>query len=348
MRTLEMSRVRSPFLVPFHHYRKEDLMWHFTFKGLAIGALSALAAHATGAETLRLAHGLPDTHPVHKAMVRFTELAKEKTSGAIEIKVFPNGTLGGERETLEQVQNGVLELTKASASPLETFAPEYKVFNLPFVFRDKEHFFKVLDGAIGESILNASKSRGFIGLTFYDAGARSFYAKKPINTPDDLKGMKIRVQQSPTTIKMVQALGAAPTPMAWGEVYPALQSGVVDGAENNITAMTTGRHGEVSKFYSRTEHQMVPDVLVISAAKWSSLKKPVQDALRQAAQESFVYQRTLWAEAEKVETAAAEKMGVKISTPNKQAFIDKVKPLLDTERKNKRVGDLLEQIAAVR
>ncbi len=299
-------------------------------------------------QSMRLAHGLNDKHPVHLAMVKFAELAKQKSNGELDIKVFPNGTLGQERETLEQVQNGILEMTKASASPLETFAPEYKVFNLPFVFRSKEHFFKVLDGQVGETILNASKSRGFIGLTFYDAGARSFYAKKPINTPDDLKGMKIRVQQSPTTIKMIQALGASPTPMAWGEVYPALQAGVVDGAENNVTALTTGRHGEVSKFFSQTEHQMVPDVLVISTAKWDSLKKPLQDALRAAAQESFVYQRGLWAEAEKTEAVAAEKMGVKFSTPAKQPFVDKVKPMLEEERKNARVAGLLDQINAVR
>lgn len=323
-------------------------MQRLNLKALTIGALTALAAHAAQAETLRLAHGLADNHPVHKAMVRFAELAQQKTKGEIEIKIFPNGTLGGERETLEQVQNGVLEMTKASASPLETFSPEYKVFNLPFVFRDKAHFFKVLDGQVGTSILNASKSRGFIGLTFYDAGARSFYAKKAINTPDDLKGMKIRVQQSPTTIKMVQALGASPTPMAWGEVYPALQAGVVDGAENNVTALTTGRHGEVSKFYSLTEHQMVPDVLVISSAKWDSLKKPLQDALREAAHESFVYQRQLWAEAEKTEAAAAEKMGVKFSTPSKAAFVTKVKPMMDEERKNPKIASLLDQIAAVR
>lgn len=313
---------------------------------LLVAGLTTTAAQAQ--QSMRLAHGLAENHPVHQAMVRFAELAKQKSNGEIDIKVFANGTLGGERETLEQVQNGVLEMTKASASPLETFAPEYKVFNLPFVFRDKEHFFKVLDGAVGESILAASKSRGFIGLTFYDAGARSFYAKKPINTPDDLKGMKIRVQQSPTTIKMIQALGAAPTPMAWGEVYPALQSGVVDGAENNVTALTTGRHGEVSKFYSQTEHQMVPDVLVISTAKWDSLKKPQQDALRQAAHESALYQRKLWADAEKTEAAAAEKLGVKFSTPGKEAFVAKVKPMLDEERKNARVAGLLDQITAVR
>ena len=313
---------------------------------LLLAGMGATSAWAQ-TQTLRLAHGLNDKHPVHLAMVRFAELAKQKSNGELDVKVFPNGTLGQERETLEQVQNGILEMTKASASPLETFAPEYKVFNLPFVFRSKDHFYKVLDGKVGETILNASKSRGFIGLTFYDSGARSFYAKKPINTPDDLKGMKIRVQQSPTTIKMIQALGASPTPMAWGEVYSALQAGVVDGAENNVTALTTGRHGEVSKFFSQTEHQMVPDVLVISTAKWDSLKKPLQDALRSAAHESFVYQRGLWAEAEKTEAVAAEKMGVKFSTPAKQPFVDKVKPMLEEERKNARVAGLLDQINAV-
>nr|WP_315188763.1 TRAP transporter substrate-binding protein [uncultured Albidiferax sp.] len=313
-----------------------------------LALFAACASQVAHADTLRLAHGLAENHPVHLAMVRFADLAKQKTKGEIEIKVFANGTLGGERETLEQVQNGVLEMTKASASPLETFAPEYKVFNLPFVFRDKAHFFKVVDGPVGAAILASSKSRGFIGLTYYDAGARSFYAKKAIATPDDLKGMKIRVQQSPTTIKMVQALGASPTPMPWGEVYSALQAGVVDGAENNITALTTGRHGEVSKFFSVTEHQMTPDVLVVSSAKWDSLKKPIQDALREAAQESSVYQRKLWQEAEKTEATAAEKLGVKTSNPAKAAFIAKVKPMLDEERKNAKLAALLDQVEATR
>ncbi len=315
---------------------------------LLMAGRAGLTCTAVKAEqSMRLAHGLAETHPVHLAIVRFAELAKQKSKGELDIKVFANGTLGGERETLEQVQNGILEMTKASASPLETFAPEYKVFNLPFVFRSKEHFFKVLDSPIGESILAASKPRGFIGLTFYDAGARSFYAKKAIAAPADLKGLKIRVQQSPTTIKMIQALGAAPTPMAWGEVYSALQSGVVDGAENNITALTTGRHGEVSKFYSITEHQMVPDVLVISTAKWDALSKPLQTALREAAHESAIYQRQLWADAEKTEAVAAEKLGVKISKPNKQPFIAMVKPMIDEERKNVRVATLLDKINAV-
>ncbi|MDP5238848.1 TRAP transporter substrate-binding protein [Uliginosibacterium sp. 31-16] len=311
-------------------------------------ALSLLASPAMAAEKFRLGHGLQEDHPVHLAMVRFADLVKEKSKGDMEVKIFANGTLGSEREMLEQVQNGVLEATKASASPLETFAPEYKVFNLPFVFRDRTQFFKVLEGPIGESILAASKPKGFIGLTFYDAGPRSFYGKKPINTPDDLKGMKIRVQQSPTTIKMISALGASPTPMPYGEVYSALQMGVVDGAENNVSALTVGRHGEVSKFYSDTEHQMVPDVLLFSATKWDTLNKAQQDILRQAARESFAYQKKLWADYEKAEQAKAEKLGVKFSSPEKQAFIAKVKPMIDEERKNPKIAAVLDQINATK
>lgn len=316
---------------------------------LVAGILLAFASHsALAAEKMRLGHGLPEDHPVHKAMVKFTELVKERTKGEVEIGVFANGVLGGEREMLEQVQNNVLEFTKASASPLETFSSDYKVFNLPFVFRDKMHFFKTLEGEVGEGILASSKRRGFIGLAYYDSGARSFYGKKPTQSPDDLKGMKIRVQQSPTTIKMIQALGGTPTPMAWGEVYPALQAGVVDMAENNVTALTNGRHGEVAKFYSETEHQIVPDVLVMSAARWDALSKANQDIVKKAALESYQLQKQLWAEFEKAERAKAEKMGVQFNTPNKQAFVDKVKPMIDEERKNAAIAKLLDQIAAVR
>ena len=278
----------------------------------------------------------------------FHHPVKERSKGEIEIKVFANGVLGGEREMLEQVQNGAIDFTKTSASPLETFSADYKVFNLPFVFRDRNHFFKVLESPVGESILASSKKSGFVGLAYYDSGARSFYGKKPINTPDDLKGMKIRVQQSPTTIKMIQALGGTPTPMAWGEVYSALQMGVVDMAENNVTALTTGRHGEVSKFYSDTEHQMVPDVLVISAARWDALKKTQQDIIKKAALESYQMHKQLWAATEKDAQVKAEKMGVKFSSPKKDAFIAKVKQMIDAERKNPATAKLLDQIAATK
>lgn len=310
-------------------------------------AVSAIAQTAVAVEKMRLGHGLAEDHVVHQAIVKFANLVKERSGGEIEISVFANGVLGGEREMLEQVQNGVLEITKASASPLETFSTDYKVFNLPFVFRDRDHFFKALTSPVGESILASSKKRGFIGLAYYDSGARSFYARKPIETPDDLKGMKIRVQQSPTTIRMIQALGATPTPMAWSEVYSALQTGVVDGAENNVTALTNGRHGEVCKFYSETEHQIVPDVLVISAMRWDSLKKEQQDILKKAALDSFEYQKSLWSEFEKVEREKALALGVKFNTPDKPAFAAKVKSMMDEERKDSAIAKLLDAIAAV-
>ena len=320
----------------------KHLVWAMS---LALG-LAGNAAWAV--EKMRFGHGLPEDHAVHKAIVKLADLVKERSNGEIEIKVFSNGVLGGERELLEQVQNGILEFTKASASPLETFSPQYKVFNLPFVFRDRAHFFKVLEGPVGESILASSKRAGFIGLAYYDSGARSFYGKKAVNTPDDLKGQKIRVQQSPTTIKMIQALGATPTPMAWGEVYPALQTGVVDGAENNVTALTNGRHGEVCKFFSETEHQMVPDVMIVSAARWNALKKPHQEIIKKAAVDSYEYQKTLWAAFEKVEREKSVAMGVKFNTPDKAAFVAKVRPMMAEESKNAVIGKLLAEIAAVK
>ena len=310
--------------------------------------LSVLAATSGAVEKMRLGHGLPEDHAVHKAVVKFADLVKERSNGEIEISVFANGVLGNEREMLEQVQNGILEITKASASPLETFSADYKVFNLPFVFRDREHFFKVLVSPVGESILASSRKSGFVGLAYYDSGARSFYGKKPFNTPDDLKGLKIRVQQSPTTIRMIRALGATPTPMAWSEVYSALQTGVVDGAENNVTALTNGRHGEVCKFYSETEHQIVPDVLVISAARWDALKKPHQDIVKKAALESFVYQKALWADFERTEREKALTMGVKFNTPDRQPFVARVRPMMEEERKNPAMARLLDGIAAVK
>jgi tripartite ATP-independent transporter DctP family solute receptor len=313
----------------------------------AVLALCVVSQAAGAVEKMRLGHGLPEDHAVHKAVIKFADLVRERSNGEIEINVFANGVLGGEREMLEQVQNGVLEITKASASPLETFSPDYKVFNLPFVFRDRDHFFKVLTSPVGESILASSKKKGFIGLAFYDSGPRSFYAKKAINTPDDLKGMKIRVQQSPTTIKMVQALGATPTPMAWSEVYSGLQTGVVDGAENNVTALTNGRHGEVCKFYSETEHQIVPDVLVISSMRWDSLKQQYQEIIKKAAIESYEYQKSLWSTFEKVEREKSLALGVKFNTPDKSLFVAKVKPMMDEERKNSSIAKLLEAIAAV-
>lgn len=314
---------------------------------LALGL--AFAAHSASAvEKMRLGHGLAENHPVHVAMAKFAELVKGRSNGELDITVYPNGVLGGEREMLEQLQNNVLEFTKASAAPLETFSRSYKIFNLPFVFRDQNHYMNVLEGSIGEEILLSSAKSGFIGLTFYDSGARSFYGKKAINTPDDLKGMKVRVQESPTTIKMMKALGATPTPMAYGEVYSALQAGVVDMAESNVTVLTVGRHGEVCKFFSYTEQQRLPDVLVVSKSRWDKFTKPQQEIIKKAAMDSFALQKDLWTKTETEEKEKAIKMGVQFNTPDKAPFVAKVKSMMADERKNAQVAKLLDQIEATK
>jgi tripartite ATP-independent transporter DctP family solute receptor len=200
---------------------------------------------------LKLAHGLPTDHPVHLAMVFMADRAEELSEGKLTVEVYPAGQLGSEQQCVELLQIGSLAITKVSAAAMESFAEAYKVFGLPYVFRSKEHTNKVLDGEIGRELLVSTEDKWIHGLCYYDAGSRSFYTKdRPINHPDDLSGLKIRVMQSITAVEMMRALGGSATPITWGELYTALQSGVVDGAENNPPSLYTSRHYEVCKYYS--------------------------------------------------------------------------------------------------
>ena len=214
--------------------------------------LGLLASVALGAEApaprkvvLKLAHGLDVTHPVHKAMVFMAERVKAKSDGRMQVQIFPNEQLGNEKECIEALQLGYLAMTKTSSAPMESFVPQMQVFGIPYLFRDSEHLWKVLNGPIGKKLLLAG-----------EPGARSFYAKKPINTPADLAGMKIRVQNSIMSIKMVQAMGGSPTPVPWGELYTALDQGVVDGAENNSPSFR----------YPRDQHAGVGQAVARAAA----------------------------------------------------------------------------------
>lgn len=238
----------------------------FTTSAVLLAGCLLLAFPALAKTTLKLSHNQDKSHAVHKAMSYLADKAKAYSDGELNIRIYPNATLGNERESLELMNSGALQMVKVNAASLESFAPEYSVFSLPFLFRDRDHYYNVLKSDLGKRILASSESKGFVGLTWYDGGARSFYAGKPITQPDDLAGMKIRVQQSPSAIAMVKALGGVPTPMAQGELYTALQQGVVDGGENNPVVYADMRHAEVAKFYSRDEHTMVPDV-------WSSVPK---------------------------------------------------------------------------
>ena len=299
-------------------------------------------------KVIKLAHGLDQQHSVHKGMVFLGQRLAEKSGGTMRVDVYSSGQLGSERECLELVQIGGLAMTKVSASVLEGFAPEFKVFGLPYLFRSDAHKAAVLEGPIGREILAAPQSKFMRGVCYYDSGSRSFYTKKPIRTPDDLKGLKIRVQESPMAFALIRAFGASATPISWGELYTALQQGVVDGAENNPPSFHLARHYEVCKFYSLDEHTSVPDVVVVNTHFWNKLTPQQQKWLQEAADESAVYQHKLWQESEVVSLAAVEQAGVEIIRPDKAAFTAATSELHDTARQDPVVGPLLRRILEVK
>lgn len=261
------------------------------------------------------------------------------------MKIYPSQQLGTERECLELLQIGSLDMTKVSVGVLENFAPKMKVLGLPFLFRDRAHSFRVLDGPIGEQLLEDGERYWLKGLGYYDAGSRSFYTKdKPITQPDDLKGLKIRVMESVTAVEMVQALGGSPTPISWGELYTALQQGVVDGAENNPPSFYLSGHYEVCKYYSLDEHTVLPDVLLAGTQLWEKLSQEEQQWLRESVKESVQYQRKLWAESEAEALAEVQKAGVEIIHPDKAPFSEKVATIYDAYRNDSVIQDLIEQI----
>jgi tripartite ATP-independent transporter DctP family solute receptor len=316
----------------------------------AILASTALVAVAAGAEakTLRLNHNNPPDHPLHVSMEMMADRVEELTDGEIRIQVYPNAQLGTQREAMELVQNCALDMAKSNASELEAFEPSYSAMNLPYIFESEEHFNDVVSGEIGQDILASSVDNGFRGIVFYTEGARSFYGQKPFLSPDDLKGVKVRVQPSPSAIRMVELLGASPAPIAWGELYSALQQGVVDAAENNPTALTTARHGEVTTDFSLDEHTMIPSVVLISNCAWEDMSAEQQEALMTAAAESMEFHREEWNKASDaaIEEAKAE-MGVTIHEVDTAPFKEAVRPMYDElAQSSPDVADLIERIQA--
>ncbi|MAT70017.1 MAG: TRAP transporter substrate-binding protein DctP [Planctomycetaceae bacterium] len=296
--------------------------------------------------TLKLGHALDQQHPVHKAMVLFADRLDELSSGAVTVDIIPNGQLGSETELLEQVQHGALAMTKVSTAPLESFVPEMSVFGLPYLFRDEPHFWAVLEGPIGKELLAKGAESGLRGLCYYDAGARSFYTvNRPILKPDDLQGLKIRVQASPTSMEMVETLGGSPTPISFGELYSALQQKMVDGAENNPPSFHKTRHFEVCKHYSLDEHTRVPDLLLVNEELWQQLPPQVQQWIEEAIEESVAYERELWQKDTRDALEAVQKEGVTIHYPDKTLFADKAAPMLQAF--NEAQDEASERIAAL-
>ena len=277
------------------------------------------------------------------------KVAAEKSNGKLQISVYPSQQLGTERECLELLQIGSLGMTKVSSSVLEGFAPDFKVFSLPYIFRNEKHKFDFFESDLGKSLLRSTEKFWLRGLCYYDAGSRSFYTKdKPILTPDDLKGLKIRTQESPTSVQLVNALGGSATPISWGELYTALQQGVVDGAENNPPSFYTSKHYEVCKYYSLDEHTSVPDVLLISTVVWNELTEQEKKWLQEAADESYEYEKILWKEATLEALEEVKKAGVQIFYPDKKAFEEKVQPLIEEFKNDKEIFDLIQKIKAIK
>jgi len=296
---------------------------------------------------IKLAHCLDMSHPVHKGMVYMANLVAEKSGGKMRVDIYPGGQLGNERELIELLQIGSLAMTKVSTAPLEAFVPEMKIFGIPYIFRDDEHRWKVLNGEIGKKLLLAGEPFYLRGMCYYDAGSRSFYTKeKPINQPSDLKGLKIRVMKSITSMEMVQALGGSATPIPWGELYTALQQGVVDGAENNPPSFYLSKHFEVCKFYSLDEHTAVPDILIMSTVVWNSLTEQEQSWLQSAVDESVPYQKKLWEKACEEALAEVKKAGVEVIQPDKSPFQNSVTEMHNSYR-GTNIYDLIQQIKAI-
>ena len=307
--------------------------------------LSAGCTRTGSVEVIKLGHGLDTNHPVHQAMVFMQERLDSLSQGSLQIQIYPSQQLGTERQLLELLQLGSIGMTKVASAVLEGFASEYKVLSLPYLFRDEAHRHAALDGPAGRKILLSGEQYWLRGLTYYDAGSRSFYTtEQPIYSPEDLEGLKIRTLESATQVKMVNSLGGSATPIAWGEIYTSLQQGVVDGAENNPPSFYTSRHYEVCKYYSLDEHTGLPDVLLISTIIWNQLTPEQQAWVQQAADESAEYQKILWKMATDEALEKVQEAGVTIIYPDKAPFVERVLPIYDEYRDIPEIYALIEEI----
>ena len=278
------------------------------------------AAASDAPIVLRLADNQPEGYPTVIGDLEFARLVEERSNGRIRIEVYHGGQLGDEKSAIEQVQFGGIDFTRVSISPLSNFNPALNALQMPYLYRNSDHMWKVLNGEIGEYFLNSLTESGFVGLSWQDSGARNFYnSVKPIYTVDDLKGMKIRVQESTLMMGMVSALGAVPTPMPYGDVYSALQTKVIEGAENNWPSYDTSSHFEVAKYYSIDEHTRVPEIIIASKITMDKLSKADQELIKQAAKDSTPVQVAAWAAKEKVSEDKVRAAGVQVNYVNDPA-----------------------------
>ena len=321
--------------------------WKNMTAAAALIAASTLTAQAADM-VLRSSDTHPDGYPTVEAVKHMGKLLEERTDGRLGIEVFHSAQLGQEKDTIEQTQFGVIDMNRVSLGPFNNIIEETQVPSLPYIFRSTEHMHKVMDGPVGEEILAAFADHDLIGLAFYDGGSRSFYnSEKPIKSMDDLSGMKFRVMQSDLFVDMVGALGANATPMPYGEVYSSIQTGVIDGAENNWPSYESSGHFEVAKYYTLDQHLIVPEVLVMSKKTWDKLSEEDQKIVRQAAKDSVPHMRKLWAEREAASEAKVRESGVEVITEiDKTPFIEAMKPVYEKYVTSDKLKDLVARIQA--
>jgi tripartite ATP-independent transporter DctP family solute receptor len=287
-----------------------------------------MASHATEFKSADIHNS--DEYPTVTAVKFMSDELKKASGGKHSIKVFNKGALGTEKETIDQVKIGALDMVRVNISPMNSVCAKTNIPVLPFLFRSVDHLHKVLDGPIGDEIAKDCEAAGFVLLAYYDSGSRSVYSKKPVRSVADTKGMKIRVQQSDLWVSVAGAMGANPTPMPMGEVMTAIKTGLVDAAENNYPSYGSGfRHFEAAKYYNKTEHSMAPEVLLFSKTAWDKLPKAEQDMVRAAAKASVAFNRTAWAAYEKKEFDMVKAAGTEIVEVDKKSFQDAMGPVYD-------------------
>lgn len=297
------------------------------------GSTSGSEGSASGEETitLKLAENQPDDYPTTIGDKEFARLVEEKTEGRYKIEVYSGGQLGEETNSIEQVQLGSVDLARVNASPLSQFAEEIGVTSMPFLFESEEAKWEKLNGDVGRELLDTLDGSNMVGLAFYDSGVRSFYnTKREVKTPEDMKGLKIRVQNSEMSIAVVEALGASATPMEYGEVYSSLQTGVIDGAENNFPSYYTSNHYEVAPYYTVNGYTGTPEVVIASQKLWDTLSDEDKELFREAALESVEVQREAWAELTEESKAAVVEGGSKlVEVDDIKQWRDAVQPVYD-------------------
>lgn len=317
---------------------------------VALGITGCSSSVTGGKRIVRISHAQSETHPEHLGLLKFKEYVEEHLGDKYEVQIFPNEILGAAQKAIELTQTGAIDFVVAGTANLETFADVYEIFSMPYLFTSEEAYHEVMnDTDYMNNIYESTDESGFRVMTWYNAGTRNFYATKPIYTPDDLKGLKMRVQQSPASVNMAKAFGAAASPMSFGEVYTAIQQGVIDGAENNELALTNNKHGEVAKYYSYNMHQMVPDMLIGNLKFLNSLSDEEREIFEEAARLSTEVELADWddqaAEAKRI---AEEEMGVTFIDVDVQVFRDKVAGVQeDMLEENENIRDIYDHIQEV-